>query len=172
LPVVILRTILRSAGPLACYSRRRGGKPRLKPVPAPRQHAGGPIPIPGGHPGCRGCRRDVGCTDISATHVKRDVDCSRGAALRATTVAAATATDFWSDILASSFQFPQELGASASCTSPLLSAAWISAPMAVLVAIPALLCGCPIRSDHGWCALAAQVFEPCPSLCSEGFLQL
>jgi hypothetical protein len=32
-------------------------------------------------------------------------------ALRATIVAAATATDFWSDILASSFQFPQELAA-------------------------------------------------------------
>jgi hypothetical protein len=60
-------------------------------------------------------------------------------ALRATIVAAATATDFWSDILANSFQFPQELGASASCTSSLLSAAWISAPMTVLVAIPALL---------------------------------
>jgi hypothetical protein len=38
-------------------------------VPAPRYHAGGPIPIPG----------DVGCTDVSATHVKRDVECSRGA---------------------------------------------------------------------------------------------
>jgi hypothetical protein len=62
-------------------------------------------------------------------------------------VAAATATDFWSDILASSFQFPQEIGASTSCTSSLLSAAWISAPMTVLVAIPALLRSCPIRSD-------------------------
>ena len=58
---------------------RRGGKPRLQPAPAPRQHAVGPIPIPGGHPGCRGCRPDVGCTDVSAKHINRDVDCSRGA---------------------------------------------------------------------------------------------
>jgi hypothetical protein len=59
-------------------------------------------------------------------------------ALRATIVAAATATNFWCDILASSFQFLQEIWASASCTSPLLSAAWISALMAVLVATPEL----------------------------------
>jgi hypothetical protein len=57
---------------------RRGGEPRLKPVPAPRQHVGGPIPIPGGHPGCRGCRRDVGCTEVSVKRIERDVDCSRG----------------------------------------------------------------------------------------------
>jgi hypothetical protein len=61
------------------YTPRRGGKPGVQPVPAPRYYAGGPIPIPGGNPGCRGCTPDVGCTDVSATHVKRDVECSRGA---------------------------------------------------------------------------------------------
>ena len=58
---------------------RRGGEPRLELAPAPRKHAGCPIPIPGGHPGCRGCRPDVGCTDVSAKRIDRDVDCSRGA---------------------------------------------------------------------------------------------
>ena len=67
------------AAPGSGGAPRRGGEPRLELAPAPLQHAGCPIPIPGGHPGCRGCRRDVGCTDVSATHVKRDVDCSRGA---------------------------------------------------------------------------------------------
>jgi hypothetical protein len=63
----------------ALWGAGGGGKKGLQPVPAPRQHAGGPIPIPGGHPGCRGCRRDVGCTDVSAKHIERDVECSRGA---------------------------------------------------------------------------------------------
>jgi hypothetical protein len=67
------------AAPGSGGAPRRGGEPRLEPAPAPRHHAGCPIPIPGGHPGCRGCRRDVGCTDVSATHIERDVDCSRGA---------------------------------------------------------------------------------------------
>jgi hypothetical protein len=52
------------------------GRPWLRG--APRQNAGGPIPIPGGQPGGRGCRPDVGCTDVSAKHIDRDVDCSRG----------------------------------------------------------------------------------------------
>jgi hypothetical protein len=38
-----------------------------------------PASIPEVQPGCTGCRPHPGCTDVSATHVKRDVEYSRGA---------------------------------------------------------------------------------------------
>jgi hypothetical protein len=67
-----------SRAPPVRKNRRTTRNPEQAPASMPAHQS----PYPEVHPGCRGCRPDVGCTHVSATRIKRDVECSRGAEVR------------------------------------------------------------------------------------------